>query len=126
MRRSLITMAVLVIVVGICTSEIWFLDSTIEYFTQEIKSIEDLIDDEKMEDAYQKALDLNQAWTEKYQLISTFIEHQPLQEIDETFFLMTTLLAQEQKEDFFSESSRAINELQHLKDTETPSLSNLL
>ena len=72
------------------------------------------------------AQDITNRWQEQQSLISTCINHDRLEEIGQTIISMKTFLEQGQIEDFLVESEIAKVQLNHLKDTELPTIENIL
>lgn len=126
MKRVIFSIILLAIIIAGCMVEISFLDSTIISLTENIKNTETLINSDEMDKAIEKNNSTLKIWSNRKNLISTFIDHHHIQEIDETLAIMRALLENNQSEDFFSESSRVINQMEHLKDTEVPSIENIL
>ena len=126
MKRVISSIILLAIIIGGCIWEVYFLNTTIEFLTENIKTTETLINSDELDKAIEKNNSTLQFWLDRKNLISTFIDHNHIQEIDETLTVMKTLLENNQSEDFFSESGRAINQMEHLKDTEIPSIENIL
>lgn len=126
MKRFITSMVLFVTTVSLCIAETIFLDKTVTSFSQDIDNAMSEASNENLETAMQLAEDISQNWLESQPFISTFINHDRLEEIGQSIISMKTNLLQGQTEDFFVESEVAKTQLNQLKDTEFPSIQNIL
>ena len=126
MKRLITSIVLLIITVSACISETIFLNNTVSSFTQDIDSAMQDASNENLESAMQIANDISNRWQEQQAFISTFINHDRLEEITQSIIGMKVNLFKGQLEDFFVESEIAKTQLNDLKDTEFPSIENIL
>lgn len=126
MKRFIISIVLFVVTLSACIAETIFLDSTVESITQQINKALQEAEDENLESAMLLTDDIMSHWKEQQAFISTFINHDRLEEIGQSIISMKTNLYQGQIEDFSVEGEVAKLQLNHLKETEFPSLQNIL
>lgn len=125
MKRFITAIALFVVTVSSCVAETIFLDNTVTSFSQDITNAMTEADNENLSYAKQIAKDVANRWQEQQAFISTFINHDRLEEIGQSIISIKTNLEQGQIEDFFVESEVAKMQLNHLRDTEFPSIQNI-
>lgn len=126
MGRIIGAIIILAVSVSACISEILILNSSISELKGDIQSIEAYVQDDNIETAINENKILEDKFQNKYSYLSTFIDHDRLEDIEESISLMCVNLENESKDDFFVESSKANWGLDHLNNTELPLLGNLL
>lgn len=126
MKRLLVTLSLFVVVLGTCIAETMFLDNTVSSFTEEIENTIQETTNENIEYALELSNNIEKKWQEKQAFISTFIDHNRLEQIDQSIISMITNLSNEQIEDFYVEGEVAKSQLNHLRDTELPLIQNIL
>lgn len=126
MGRIIGAIIILAVSVSACISEILILNSSINELKGDIQSIEAYVQDDNIETAINENKILEDKFQNKYSYLSTFIDHDRLEDIEESISLMCVNLENESKDDFFVESSKANCGLDHLNNTELPLLGNLL
>lgn len=119
--------AIIIFTVSIlaCISEIFILNSSINDIKQDVEAIELYVNEDDIETAITENKSLEEKFNNKYSFLSTFIDHNRLENIEESILLMSVNLENDCKEDFFVESSKAISGLDHLNNTELPSIGNI-
>lgn len=126
MKRLIISIFLFAITVATCIAETIFLNNTADFINQEINNVIKETSDENLEYAIQLTENICINWQKREPLISTFINHDQLEEIGQTIISMKTNLCNGQFEDFFVESEIAKLKLNYLRDAETPSIKNIL
>ena len=126
MKRLITSIILLVITVSACIAETIFLNNTVSSFSQDIDNAMQEASNENLDSAMQIADDISNRWQEQQPFISTFINHERLEEIAQSIISMKTNLFKGQTEDFFVESEIAKTQFNDLKDTEFPSIENIL
>ena len=126
MKRIVTASSILIIVIGICIGELFLLKNTVSNFKNDINAVVDLVKSEELDRAIDETNILIDKWNKKHSLISTFIDHEPLKEIEIAFSSMKAELEQEELEEFFIESERSLIYLENLNVTEQPLLGNIL
>lgn len=126
MKRILISIFLLVFVISFCIAEVIFLNNLISEFKSDIEAIQCFVDGDEIDEAIKKNDEIIYNWKSKLHLISTFIDHEPLEEIETSFAIMKINLENDEKEDFAAESQKALIQLEQLNTTELPLLGNIL
>ncbi len=126
MKRFITSIILFFLTIGACLIETIFLNNTVNNFTQDINYIIQNANNKNIDKALQLANDINIKWQEQQAFISTFINHDRLEDISQSIISLKASLHQQQIEDFFVECEIAKSQLNHLKDTEFPSIQNIL
>lgn len=126
MWRVISAIIILAVSISACISEILILNSSINELKGDIQSIEAYVQNNEIETALDENKILEDNFQNKYLYMSTFIDHDRLEDIEESILLMSVNLENDNKEDFFVESSKVNLELDNLNNTELPLLGNLL
>lgn len=126
MKRIIVASAILSTIIIFCTIELFFLNKTVAKFKNDINNIVNLVNEDKKEEAIKNIETLIESFDKKHVIISTFIDHEPLKQIEINFYSMKKELEQDSMEDFFIESEESLINLEHLKITEQPSIGNIL
>lgn len=126
MKRIIVASAILSTIIIFCTIELFFLNKTVAKFKNDINNIVNLVNEDKKEEAIKNIETLIGSFDKKHVIISTFIDHEPLKQIEINFYSMKKELEQDSMEDFFIESEESLINLEHLKITEQPSIGNIL
>ena len=126
MWRVISAIIILAVSISACISEILILNSSINELKGDIQSIEAYVQNNEIEPALDENKTLEDKFQNKYLYMSTFIDHDRLEDIEESILLMSVNLENDNKEDFFVESSKVNLELDNLNNTELPLLGNLL
>ena len=125
--KRIITISILFLfVLFLSILELKVLASTVSSFTSDIKKIETLVNSENLDNAIIKSSELSQKWVKTRKTLSLFTDHEPLQELDESFALIEANLSQNQIEDFFGVSAVARFKLNFLIDSSLPTIKNIL
>ena len=126
MKRFVTAIVLFAITIAACVAETIFLDNTVSSFSQDITDATKEVDNEDIDYAMQLTDNIANNWQEEQAFISTFINHDRLEEIGQSIISMKINLEKGQIEDFFVESEVAKMQLNHLRDTEFPSIQNIL
>ena len=126
MKRFITSIVLFSVTLAACVAETIFLNDAVAKFTQDIDYIMQNASNENIDKATQLAEDVTVKWQEQQAFISTFINHDRLEEISQSIISLNASLCQQQIEDFFVECEVAKSQLNHLKDTEFPSIQNIL
>ena len=126
MKRLIAAGFILFIVIGICITELFFLKNEVETFKGDVTNISNMVKNEKIDTAISETNAIIEKWQKRHTLMSSFIDHEPLKEIEINFNLMRANLEQDEVEEFFFETQEALINLEHLNVTEQPLLGNIL
>lgn len=126
MKRLIASISLLVLVVIFCVWEHFTLKTTTDYFSSEIYQIKELYNGNEIDAAIGKNDYLVKIWKDKHVLFSTFIDHEPLKEIETSLEAMKVNLENDEIGDFSVELQKTISLLEDLNSTEMPLLGNIL
>lgn len=126
MKRLIASISLLVLAVIFCVWEHFALKTTTEYFSSEIYQIKELYNDNEIDAAIEKNNYLVESWKDKHAIFSTFIDHEPLKEIETSLEAMKVNLENDEFGDFSVELQKTISRLEDLNSTEMPLLGNIL
>lgn len=125
MKRQIISIVLLFIALGICIWELSFLNFTIGEFKSNIYDIQRSYSNEHTSEAINKANYVIEDWTNHKAFLSSFINHDPLDEIQTSLETIKIALENDEREDFFIECKKSLILLDNIKDIETPSFGNV-
>lgn len=126
MKRQIISIVMLFIALGICIWELVFLNFTIEEFKSNIYNIQTFQSDKNSDEAINKTNSIIKDWKDHKTFLSSFINHDPLDEIETSLETIKIALENDEQEDFLIECKKSLILLDNIKDTETPSVGNIL
>ena len=116
----------LFIALGICIWELVCLNFTIEDFKSNIYNIQTFQSDKNSDEAINKTNSIIEDWKKHKTFLSSFINHDPLDEIETSLETIKIALENDEQEDFLVECKKSLILLDNIKDTETPSVGNIL
>lgn len=126
MKRLVVTSALLASVVGLCCFELYSVNKIYNEAHDIVYKMQDDIKNNYIQDAVELGDELSKLWQNNNVLLSIFIQHESLENIEQTIELINTSIKKSEESDFWMESSRAIIQLQNLCETEFPSIGNIL
>ncbi len=126
MKRIVAAVVILILVISVCVWELCFLGSTVDDFKAEIDNVKAFYSENKTEVAINKTNEIIENWKEKHSIISTFIDHKILRDIETSFETMQVALENDDVEDFSVECKKASLQLDDLNMSELPLISNIL
>ena len=116
----------LFIAFGVCIWELAFLNFTIDEFKSNIYNIQTLQSDRNTDEAINKANSVIDDWKNHKNFLSSFINHDPLDEIETSLETIKIALENDEKEDFLVECKKSLILLDNIRDSESPSVGNIL
>ena len=126
MKRVWIAVGVFVILIGLCIGEFFVTSNMTIRLTDTLFSAQKAVEDGDMGKASKITEELGKSWDSDHKILSMFIQHQRLEQIDQSFAVMDANLKAQQLEDYLAEVNRALAQLDHLQDTEMPTAENIL
>lgn len=116
----------LFIALAICIWELIFLKFTINEFKNNIYNIQSSYSDKNSDEAINKTNSVIKSWKDQKTFLSSFINHDPLDEIETSLETIKIALENDENEDFLVECKKSLILLDNIRDTETPSIGNIL
>lgn len=126
MKRQIISIVMLFISLAICIWELIFLKFTINEFKNNIYNIQSSYSDKNSDEAINKTNSVIKDWKNQKTFLSSFINHDPLDEIETSLETIKIALENDENEDFLVECKKSLILLDNIRDTETPSIGNIL
>lgn len=106
----------------------FYVNSTATKAGEYIDQIQTCISNQQYQLALSKTNELNKFWNTSYIILSIILHHERLEEIEESIAVIKSFLEHptEEDTDCWLEITRSITKIKNLKDTEKPSLSNIM
>lgn len=134
MKRIWFALASMAIIFAACIVELIWIENSTATLTQSIDEIIQAVENEN-EDEANKLSDeekaelgknLHSNWDSLHTILAAFVDHARLEDIDQSIAVISECLKKEEESDFYIESAKLKGQLEHLKDTELPTISNIL
>lgn len=126
MNRIWAAIAILALLFGLCfiaTDQTMLMTGEL---SQQLQELQNEVENGNMEKASAISKKTIQNWR-KYQVrMSYYVPHNRLEEIGETLAAILPFIQQDNKDEALAECSRAMNQLQTLRELEMPYLNNIL
>lgn len=126
MKRLIIAFLLILIVTGLCSFEFMLNTRESELASESIKKAQQLIKDSKTDEAIKTMEELKENWEKNVESMLIFISHQRPDEICENIAVAESYLKSGELPEFYAECKRIENELEHFRDLEIPTFSNIL
>lgn len=126
MNRIWAAIAILVLLFGLCltaTNQTLFMTGDM---VRQLQQLQTELEEDKMEEASATSKKTIQDWRDYQKRMSYYIPHGRLEEIGETLAAILPFIQQGNKEESLAECSRAMNQLQTLREMELPYANNIL
>lgn len=126
MKRIWFAVAAFVFIILLCVIENNIVNNTISEIQENLTLAQDFIKDNDIENTSLYTQKVNDVWENNIKKVAMLISHDQLEDIDISISLLNTFLESNEYNDFLEESTRISTHLENLKDTEMPTLSNIL
>lgn len=126
MKRAWVAVSMLCLVIILCITGLIFTNRNISSIDDKIKEAYAAVSQEDFELAKQYSEEIDDLWQKHYRVFCTYIPHEKLELIDQSISTLQTNLAYEEYAQFSTELNRSSAQLNHLRDTEMPTLENIL
>ena len=128
MKKLVITIFVAILSIGICLLSSFYVVNSANESEKYMNNISNLLTENQFEKALQEAKNFENFWQNKGYFLSMILHHQILDEIEESIMLIKTFLNQgeEGKTDLYGEITTVSTKIKKLKESEMPSLENIL
>lgn len=125
-RRAVIICIMMILVISVCIFEVVFIDNISGYSNELITQMQQEKLTRPSSDISVQADKLNLLWKENIPIMSAFIQHSAIDEIEQTVAIIKNAVDKDDDETFYTESTRALAQIQSLRDTEFPFWENIL
>lgn len=127
MKNKLLTVSILIaLVLGACAYEMITIDNVFKNSCEIIDEITDLERQNKKDKLIESSDRLCQLWDNKIPILSIFIQHEMIDEIEQSVAIIKNSIEQDDKDTFQTEITRVAIQIQSLRDTEFPYIENIL
>ena len=127
MKNKLLTVSILIaLVLGACAYEMITIDNVFKDSCEIIDSMSDLERQNKKDELLEASDKLYQLWGEKMPILSMFVQHEIVDEIEQSIAIIKSSVEQDDSDTFQTEITRAAIQIQSLRDTEFPYIENIL
>lgn len=125
-KRIIIISVMITIVIATCIFETIFVDRIYALSTQIIYNMQLTYNIDQNSDISEQTNELYELWQNNIPLISVFIQHESIDEIEQSISIIKSAVEKNDLETFYIESTRATAQIQSLRDTEFPYIENIL
>lgn len=124
MKRLITCIVIFLGIIGICTWGTLSLRHHSHSLTQTLQAAHDAASEDRMEEALRLTEDFLSDWEEAEQLFIYILRHEQMDEVTFSSARLLPFLRQGDSAEFCAEVSEIIRALEHLWETEKPSLEN--
>lgn len=126
MKRAWVGIAMIVLVVALSIWGLFSANHLLGGLERQLNDVQQTVQNGDYQQAKQQSQQITEDWEGSYRALCTFIPHDKLEQIDQSLATLNLNLEYEEYAQFSTEAARACTQLQHLRDTEFPTLENIL
>ena len=126
MKRIWVAIIAFALVISLCVVENILVNKTISELQENISLVQDYVKSKDIENANITTQKINDIWENKNKTIEMLIAHDQLEPIQISIAVLKANLETEEYNDFIAESNKISAHLESLKDTESPTVNNIL
>jgi len=128
MKKLILTSFIAILSILVCVFSFSYVDSIGQQAETSVNKIQTLMLDNKYNSALEEANTLCEFWENNHDILSMILHHEMLEEIEESLSVIKSSLEHPDEENvnFWLESTRSLEKIKNLKDTEEPSFANVL
>lgn len=126
MKRAWAAVAMIAAVLILCMMGLNATNRMIGELSEEFEQAHSAVSQGNIDLAQQHSQSIVQLWDQNYRLLCTYIPHDKLEQIDQCIATLQSNLQYQEYAEFSAELNRAHAQLEHLRDTEMPSIENIL
>lgn len=125
-NKLLIVCILLALVLGACAYEMISIDNISAKSCEIIDSMQAPDSWDNKKELKQLSNELYELWSNKIPTLSIFVQHEMIDEIEQSIAIIKNSIEQDDEETFQVESTRAVIQVRNLRDTEFPYIENIL
>lgn len=128
MKKVIWATVLLIAPVAICVLSLFYVMKVSNESREYVEILQNSVKNFEFEKAKTEIDNFEDYWEDQYELLSIIINHNIIQEIDESIFLLKASIkdiSEDEKVDFELESARAILRIRNLYQMELPSVYNI-
>lgn len=126
MNRIWTAISILLVLMIGCITELTYINKITNDMKDRLLEINQYVENNSMETALKSSNELHEEWDKNHSIMALFITHDRLENIDQSVEIINANIKSDESSDFFTESARLYAQLNHLKDTELPTINNIL
>lgn len=128
MKKVVISIGIAFLSIIICLISMFYVDSTAKKAENYVDQIQTSISNQQYNIALDETNELNKFWNDNHTMLSIILHHERIEEIEESIALIKSFLEHpsEENTDCWLEITRSMTKIKNLKDTEKPSLGNIM
>lgn len=128
MKKVVISIIIAILSIAICLVSMFYVDSTAKNAEKYIDQIQTCISNQQYKLALSKTDEFERFWNDNQTMLSIILHHERLEEIKESIAIIKSFLQHpaEEDTDCWLEITRSMTKIKNLKDTEKPSLGNIM
>jgi len=128
MKKLIITSFIAVLSVAICLLCMFYVDSVATKAEKYVENIQISVSNQQYRAALGQINELSNFWGQNHDMLSMILHHEMLEEIEEAIALVKSSLEHPDEENvnFWTQITSSLIKIQNLKETESPSLANIL
>lgn len=129
MKKVVGALILALISVAACIISLFYIENTSETALSYISEIQNQIENNNYESSAKNAQNLETFWNEQNKTLATFVHHEMLEEIDESVRSINVMLKnfdESEKTNLQVECKKTQTLLEDFKDSEMPSITNIL
>lgn len=128
MKKLILTSVLTIISIIICVLSLSYVNTISQNTENYINNIQTLVSSQQYKSAITEINNLNKYWHDNQNILSMILDHEILEEIEESLGLIKSSLEHPDENDtnFWLETARSLVKINNLKNTEEPSLANIL
>ena len=122
-NKLIIVLMLLASIFGVCAYEMISIDKISKESCGILSQMQDGKEDKQA--LTELSTRLSKLWSEKISILAIFIQHEMLDDIEQSIAIIKNSIDQDDEETFQIETTRAIVQIQNLRDTEFPYIENI-
>ena len=129
MKKVIGALFLALISIAACAISLFYIENTSETALSYVSEIQTQIEKDNYKSSAENAQNLENFWNEKNDLLATFVHHEMLEEIDETVRSINVMLKnfnEDEKTNVKVKCKKAQTLLEDFKDSEMPTITNIL
>lgn len=129
MKKVIGALILAFISVAACIGSLFYIENTSETALSYISEIQNQIENNDYENSKVNAENLEKFWNNQNETLATFVHHEMLEEIDESVRSINVILKsfeENEKTNLKVECKKAQSMLENFKDSEMPTITNIL
>lgn len=126
MKRIWVAIIAFALIISLCIVENILVNRTISELQENVSLAQDYVKSKDIENANITTQKINDIWENKNKTIEMLIAHDQLEPIQISIAVLKANLDTEEYNDFLAESNKIAAHLDNLKNTESPTINNIL